>query len=183
MDFVEHIFDVSLSEFFECLSTSRKFRNDIINIFKNNKYNNCLWEFPPITSSTLNDKASFVIIPTSKFPSADPSSFNDKFNVTKSTKFVIFDNISGDTKLISPVPSTKKENNNEFCGHIMNFMKYCDDDQKHDLLKMLGDHVKNIMSLSIKQSIYVSTHGHGIPWLHIRISTHPKYYVYKKYTN
>ena len=57
-------------------------------------------------------------------------------------------------------------------------------EQKHDLLKEIGESMLNILNsqdFQDNENIWLSTHGLGIPWLHIRIDTIPKYYSYKNY--
>ncbi len=171
------IYDISAYEFFQNLSKSKEFRNDLIQKFKDSKYENVLWEFPPYSSSTKNNKAEFVIIGSAIFPPSNPQAFADQFNETNeiNKSVVVFDNISGDCKLISPVPDIM---NDKYMGHIMSQIKYGNTDTTHQLLKTLGDIVS---AYNNDKPLYVSTHGYGVPWLHLRLCDKPKYYHQKEY--
>jgi hypothetical protein len=164
-------------DFFSGLKKSKKTREKIINIFMNSDFDAIFWEFPLIKG---NDDTEFVFIKTDPklFGHANPKIYSNYFINENENSAVIFKNISGDTLLISPTPSNGK--NDEYSSHIMNFMKRSNNImQKHNLLKMIG----TIMTKNIKEgkTIYMSTHGLGVPWVHIRISRIPKYYQYKKY--
>jgi hypothetical protein len=170
-------FNESFKEQMIKLATSEEYRESIINIFIESEYDNCLWEFPRIGTDTINNMAEFVLIKSQPFPHADKSAFKDNFD--KYSDISVFRNISGDTLLISPNPNMLDFYHKEQCGHVMSFMKYGNVEQKHALLKNIG--IQMLKLVNSGQSIYLSTHGYGVPWLHMRLCDKPKYYKNKQY--
>ena len=169
-------FSMSMYDFFNSLVNNEIFRNEIIQIFKKSKFENVYWEFPPYYKTTTQSKAQFVFMSTSSFGKADSENFKEHLSNRETGEIVVFNNLSGDTKLIS---IASKNNNDMFC-HIMQFMKNAPSEYKHNLLIKIGcEMLKYSNSTS---PIYLSTHGHGVSWLHIRICNRPKYYTYKEYT-
>lgn len=165
-------FQMSMELFFENLKNNEIFRNDIINIFMECEHDNVYWEFPPFFLETKQNVAKFAIIKCGNFGKSNSASFKNFLNNKKDNEIVIFKNLSGDTDLIT-INSVDPENPN-FC-HIMKFMKNSSHKNKHQLLKTIG---KEMLKYSNNiDPIYLSTHGHGVPWLHVRISKFRKYYV------
>lgn len=168
-------------EFFLNLTLSEAFRQSIIDLFINSKFDNIYWEFPVYGKNFINNNAEFVFIRTNKFDSPNSTQFESYFHKHDSldncTQTINFPNLSGDTQLIIPC---KKTNNYQYCGHIMNFMKNGDDVQKHNLLQHIGLLMREN---EMKDKVFLSTHGDAIPWLHIRICSYSKYYTYDHYKN
>ena len=167
-----HKFQVTAITFFTLLASNETFRNEIIQIFVASKFNNAFWEFPAYCTSSAQNIAEFVLVETSGFGKADSSSFKEYLANKEDNQTVMFKNLSGDTNLITINSSNTK--NQTFC-HIMEFMKNSTYENKHKLLKKIGEEMLNHTNGT--NPVYLSTHGHGVPWLHIRICVKPKYYV------
>ena len=108
-----------------------------------------------INMTRLNDKSNY-------------SAFSSKFN--KNNRYVVsFENISKDAILVCPVPIQSKN-----YSSIYNFNKNASDTQK----KAFWKKVAQIAIIEQKKHgiVWLSTHGYGVPWLHVRISRKPKYY-------
>lgn len=169
-------FNVTLKEFYENLVTNEKFRDKIIEIFMESPYENALWEFPPYSATHANNRAEFILMETYSFGNADSSSFSEHFAGKPDGEIVVFNNLSGDTNLISVNSADTK--NNIFC-HIMAFMKRAPAKLKHNLLIRIGGEMSKYTTS--KSNVYLSTHGHGVSWLHVRICSKPKYYAFEEY--
>ena len=122
------------------------------------------------TSSFYDDsnfKEEIIYSPGLKKP-YDYSSFSKKIN-GKDKYVTSFSNLSGDTILIIPIPIKKKDYSN-----IFKFNQNASKTQK----KMFWKKVANIAIKEQKKhgNVFISTHGFGVPWLHVRISKQPKYY-------
>ena len=100
----------------------------------------------------------------------DINTFQEYFNKNKTEKYAIsFPNLSGDTTLIVPVPRVRKNFSNLFY-----FMKNASNKQQSELWKLV---VKEALKLlKVNENIWISTHGLGVNYLHIRVSNTPKYY-------
>lgn len=82
---------------------------------------------------------------------------------------ISFNNISGDTRLIIPAPvkgksfpTMKKFIDNASRQHQIEFWKYVAKEVKKEMKQ--------------HSELYISTHGLGVPYFHVRICTTPKYY-------
>ena len=129
-----------------------------------------LWRTSSINKqeSTLF-KQSFT--PCKKLPlKQDYTSFKKHISKAKKNENVIaFPNLSGDTILIVPVP---KKNKN--FATLKDFINNSDDKQQSDLWKCVAKEARK--SLKKHQKMWISTHGLGVPYLHVRICNKPKYY-------
>lgn len=171
---VNYKFQITTIDFFGLLISSESFRNQIIQIFLESKFVNVFWEFPPYSTSTTQNMAEFAFVTTSNFDKANSSSFSEYLKGKKDGEIVMFKNPSGDTDLITI--NSSNTNNQTFC-HIMEFMTNATYENKHNLLKKIGEEmIKHTNGKNAKNPIYLSTHGHGVPWLHVRICNKPKYY-------
>jgi hypothetical protein len=128
----------------------------------------------------------------------------------KNRKYAVcyFSNLSKDTTLVCPVPgpispgpirpgpissgptslgsSTTKSfvplpgDINIHSGHLIDFLKNGNKGQVNELIKLFS---RLALEISNKTKIvYISTHGHGVPWLHVRLSQTPKYYTHTTYS-
>lgn len=166
-----YIFNVSFELFFELLETNQLFRDLIINIFINSEFEYIYWQFPTYSNSTKLKNAQFDFVKATSFADANPKDFSDKFIGRSPGEIIIFKNKSGDTDLISVVP-TKYIDINSTCSDIMSFMVKGHPVLKSNMLIMIGkEMVKKI------NPCYLSTHGKGVEWIHIRLCNGPKYYV------
>ena len=96
------------------------------------------------------------------------SAFSSKF--TKNIKYVVaFSNLSNDTMLVCPVPIKSKN-----YSSIYSFNKNASDTQKKAFWKKVAQIA--IIEQNKHGIVWISTHGYGVPWFHVRISRKPKYY-------
>jgi len=167
----QYIFNITIETFFRLLQSNYTFRNTIINIFVNCDFEHVYWQFPVYSNETKNYKAIFELIKTTPFLKADYRPFYDKFIGKSPGDIVIFNSKSKNTQLISVVPTTSTSVNLT-CSDVMNFMKNCIPNLKHNMLQNIG----NAM-LKVNNSCYLSTHGKGVEWIHIRLCDKPNYYV------
>ena len=165
-----YIFNVNFESFFQLLTLNDQFIAIIINIFKNSNFQNVYWQFPLYSDKTKLNQAYFDLISTSRFNIANPSAFSNQFIGKLHGEIIVFENISGDTDLISIVP-TKNHNINSTFSDIMNFMKNGEYSLQLNMLKKIGSEMR------YRKHCYLSTHGKGVDWLHIRMCNSPKYYV------
>jgi len=168
----KYIFNMSLYDFFNALSSDNpNFINMIINIFINSEFKYVYWQFPCYSQSTKFNQASFEFIFADSFEEANSRDFADKFIRKPIRSIITFENKSGDTELISVVP-TMIPKDDLICSDIMSFMVNFNKESKINLLNTIGKKM-----LSKNKPCYLSTHGRGVPWIHIRICDTPKYYV------
>ena len=100
----------------------------------------------------------------------DLKPFSEHFDKNKDEKYAIgFPNLSGDTILVVPIP--RKSN-------IFYFMSNASEIQKKELWKKVALESKKF--LETNENIWISTHGLGVNYLHVRICNSPKYYENSK---
>ena len=96
---------------------------------------------------------------------------------SSSNKYVTsFVNLSGDTLLIIPIPKKNKD--------YTTIKDFCDNasiTQQKQFWKRVAIEIEKILRDNDK--IYISTHGLGVPYFHLRLDKIPKYYKTKFYQN
>ena len=101
----------------------------------------------------------------------DLKTFSKHFQKNKYA--VSFPNLSGDTILVVPQPRSGKKFTN-----IYHFMKNASQIQQKELWKLVARETRKM--LKKYDNIWVSSHGLGVDYLHIRICSYPKYYEKSK---
>ncbi len=135
------------------------------------------WETPPITIGTVDRNFEFVLVDTPAFVhrASDRYTFTDYFtNSDNDDGVVSFVNIGGDATLVVPSPRTGDDS----YGHLASFVRAAPEAQIDSMWRVLGQVVASSLS---QQSVWISTAGGGVAWLHIRLDSQPKYYAYAHY--
>jgi hypothetical protein len=136
------------------------------------------WESPPITTGTAEQPYECVLIDSFQLTAVepDPRPFASSFALAASHERVLaFENLGKDALLIVPCPSDARSR----YGHLAAFVRSAPDEQLHALFQKLGAELDKRLS---GRPIWVSTSGLGLPWLHIRLDSYPKYYNFRPYT-
>jgi hypothetical protein len=105
--------------------------------------------------------------------SQDPSAYNEYITKSKNKYVVSFPNPSGDTMLIIPIPRVKKN-----FATIKDFMDNASEIHKKEFWKEVSEIIREQMKDN--KHIWVSAHGLGVSYFHIRICQIPKYYFSDK---
>lgn len=104
----------------------------------------------------------------------DSSQFQKYIELSKNKYVTSFSNISGDSILIIPIP---KKNKN--FTTIKDFIDNSSINHQKLFWKRVVKEIKKI--LKDNEKIYISTHGLGVPYFHLRLDKNPKYYKTKKF--
>ena len=105
--------------------------------------------------------------------SQDPTPYNEYITKSKNKYVVSFPNPSGDTMLVIPMPRVKKN-----FATIKDFMDNASEIHKKEFWKEVSKIIREQMKDN--KHIWVSAHGLGVSYFHIRICQIPKYYFSKK---
>ncbi len=131
------------------------------------------WELPGVHLGNLDEAMQFVLVDYPRLirPSRQ-SAFAEYFHMNSGV--VRFGNLSGDTELVVPCPVDRK------CdySHFASFLRTAPQQQIQNLWLLVGATMFEQMGV---RPIWLSTAGMGVPWLHVRIATKPKYYAYGPY--
>jgi len=179
----------SLLNYFQSLSLDESIRDNFVSMIISTGYNRCYLEFPSLSHSDRERPAEFTVSKANEpFAPADWTIFRDKFKSlvdldlsAKRKKYDAFDfsNLNNDALLVCPIPTLDKDID-KHSGHLMDFLKNGDRGQVHELIKRFALKAIELISNDF-DVVYVSTHGKGVPWLHVRLSRTPKYYIHKPY--
>jgi hypothetical protein len=100
------------------------------------------------------------------------SSFARKFT---GNPIAVFENLRGDATLIVPEPPADGAQ----YPHLQAFLQSADWTTADELWSRVADAA--FKRLKRDQHVWVSTAGLGVPWLHFRIDTRPKYICHVPY--
>jgi hypothetical protein len=110
--------------------------------------------------------------------SADASAFAEHFRMD-TTPAVSFTNLGGDAQLVVPQPLIQDYKG--VYGHCANFMRGAPQSQSADTWRIVAKHYLEKVETREEASVWLSTAGTGIAWLHFRLDNRPKYYLYQPF--
>lgn len=102
------------------------------------------------------------------------NSFQEHIDNTIDDDATLFYNLSRDTLLIIPIPRKGLS-----FATIKDFIDNADKEQQISFWKFTGYVIEKYVNEN--SYAYVSTHGLGVPYFHLRISKIPKYYVTRSF--
>lgn len=135
------------------------------------------YETSPITKN-MKEKYQGVFIKSDALDKMkeDYSSFSQNIKKSENSDVTSFYNLSKSAYLVIPIPRKSKQ-----FTTLKDFMDNASERQQRNLWKEVAQSI--IMMLKKYDKVWVSTHGLGVPYLHIRIDTNPKYYQTVKFKN
>jgi len=124
----------------------------------------------------LDPVAEWVLVPTRAFDVTppDPSSFREALE--GATRVATFANLRGDATLVVPTEDADRA----VYGHLASFVRGAPREQVDALFVAVGTALQSVRSRS-KDTLWLSTAGLGVDWLHVRIDSRPKYYRHGPY--
>ncbi len=137
------------------------------------------WEMPPIRRGHPEIDYEYVAIRSDGLEQLHPDAraFDSKLRAARSSRSVVsFPNLGGDAFLVVPKPISSLES----YGHIAAFVRSAPAVQRQELFQTLGGAISDVLGENDKR-IWVSTSGLGVPWVHIRLDSYPKYYNHQPY--
>jgi hypothetical protein len=154
----------------------KDFRSLFLSILSSASFRAYRWETPPVTSETINRPFEFVLVdaPELDRPS-DETAFSNQLQSQSGDRGVIsFPNLGNDAVLVVPKPAADAS----AYAHLGAFVRSAPLEQQHELWRSVG----TVMEMRLAADpIWLSTAGMGVPWLHVRIDSRPKYYAFAPY--
>jgi hypothetical protein len=95
--------------------------------------------------------------------------FQEHFNNSQNKYVVSFPNLSKDTMLVVPMPVRGKN-----YSTLRDFMDHASEIQQKEFWKKVAEEAEKFMNE--KGKVWISVHGLGVDYTHVRISSSPKYY-------
>lgn len=144
--------------------------------YTNNVKLSFLYETSPIKNGKEKYKEKFIENKHLDRMKEDHSPFSEYINKSKNKYVISFYNLSRDTLLIIPTP--KKNRNYTTIKH---FIDNSSETQQKQFWKYVSKCIKKLIKNG-NITYWISTHGFGVPYFHLRISSKPKYFVTKSFT-
>jgi hypothetical protein len=143
-------------------------------ILQHSPFQGYFWEVKPVTLQLLEETFEFVLIESSSLPkvAAQVSAYQAYFH--QDSLVVSFPNLRKDAMLVVPVPVTEEK----FYSHLASFMRNVPRDQLLAFWRVVGAEMGKAIGTEKR---WLSTHGLGVYWLHVRIDSRPKYYHFLPY--
>jgi hypothetical protein len=136
------------------------------------------WETPPVAASTLGRPFEFVLTSATGLAGAAPDldAFRQQFDSDHDHDgVVVFESLGRDATLVVPCPLASAA----VYVHLAAFVRGAPDVQRHALFCCVANEVVSRVS---NRSLWLSTAGMGVYWLHVRLDSRPKYYRHTPYT-
>lgn len=117
----------------------------------------------------------FVLAPAPGFArmTADPAAFAGHFD---DGLVAAFDSLGGDARLVAPCPLGRRD----VALHLASFVRQAPADQVDALWIAVGREIAGWRRAK-RGPLWLSTSGLGVPWLHVRLDSRPKYYTHAEY--
>ena len=134
------------------------------------------WELPDLSPAAISSPFECVVIGSEALTDmrADPNDFAEHLKPAAPV-VVSFPNLDGDAVLVVP-----RQISGLACyGHLAAFVREAPREQQHALFQILADETEKLLNAG--RRFWISTSGLGVPWVHVRLDTYPKYYQYRPY--
>lgn len=137
------------------------------------------WEMPPLTHTVLHDTFECAVIrgDTLARMRADASAFASHLRGAP-LSVAAFRNLGGDALLIAP----RRISDADCYGHIATFLRAAPAAQRQELFQLLARKAEEMLEAT-RHRFWISTSGLGVPWVHVRLDSYPKYYQYRRYAD
>ena len=134
------------------------------------------WELPPLSNSSFDDEAEFVLIDAPPLARLlpEPTPFASQFEGCPGQDVVVFPNLGGDAILVVPCPLRPAE----AYPHLAAFLRLAAREQIRILWRVTAESLLHRIG---EAPIWLSTAGSGVAWLHLRLDSRPKYYHHRPY--
>ena len=152
------------------------FLDFLTSLLTNCEMDGFVWELPPVSASTLNRPFEFVLIDTGQpyHRAADPSDFEVHLKPLAGREEIAkFKNLSGDAILVVPSVIDGADYRD-----FLHFLQTAETSHIQGLWKALAGAVTEALT---EQPLWISVSGAGVAWLHIRLDTQPKYYLFSAF--
>lgn len=139
------------------------------------------WECKAVTIARLETVPyEHVVVRAPRFAPADPTAFAEHFSKCGDTSGAAhFASLGGDAMLVAPCERGERSHYSDIAA----FVRGAAPAQHAQLWQTVGRAFKRTLNARGDALTWVSTEGSGVPWLHIRLDSAPKYYHHQPYAN
>lgn len=93
----------------------------------------------------------------------------------------VFDNLGRDATLVAPRPPSISLARELRFAHLANYIQQTPLAEAADFINLVAKEYKHMLANSTHRSVYLSTSGLGVSYLHFRLEHAPKYYNYEAF--
>ena len=137
------------------------------------------WECPPVNSEhAASLPFEHVTVRARAFAPANPSDFHEHFASCAAASIITFANLGGDAQLVAPCERGAPRSN---YAHLAAFVRGAPEEQRIALWALVGERMEAALTERGKRPTWLSTEGSGVPWLHVRLDSRPKYFHHNVY--
>jgi hypothetical protein len=158
--------DLGTHDFFKLLSEVPQFAEGLREVFKAIPFKAYYLEFKPLRLEGKATSVEWVIInaPGLYEQKPDSSAFDSYIHANE---VVSFTNLAKDSILVIP-PKTGVD--------FANMARFIEQGSQEQFTALWSRVYQKIKAWGGEDALWISTHGHGVPWLHVRLDLKPKYY-------
>jgi len=152
------------------------FRDVFVSELAATTYPGFFWEMPPVSRGALSRAFECAVLRSDALAQmrADPSDFADQLKAATGS-VTSFHNLGRDALLIVPC----RVSSANCYGHFAAFLREGPREQQHALFRRLAIEAEKM--LQDGRRFWISTSGLGVPWVHVRLDSYPKYYQHRPY--
>lgn len=164
---------ITAEQFFTHLQ-NKEFALNFSKRLASQNFDAAFWECPAFSNGTASLPFHCVLISSLELAGkhADPSPFTRKLAAVANNDSGVFPNIDNTATLISPQVKTADY------GHLLAFLRKASAQQITNFWSVVG---KQAIEKISDKPLWISTSGLGVPWLHVRLDSKPKYYRHTPY--
>jgi hypothetical protein len=166
--------ELSFREVFQHWRTDGNFRAFWSQSLGEVPFDSHCWECPAVNSANLERafECVFVSSPLLAGLPPDPGPFAEYFRPDCSV--VTFESLGKDALLVAPCPGMQDEDFSD----LASFVATASDERASAFWMAVGEALEKRIGT---RPTWLSTAGLGVPWLHVRLDTRPKYYRHAPY--
>lgn len=174
---------LSYAEVIELWRGSEEFRAFLAEVLREAPMEAFFWEVAPVTVGTLGRPFECVLVQDGgalRRQRANLAAFREHFDSRPGEQVVTFPNLGGDAVLVAPAPTPGVTCDDSCYAHLAKFLRGAPREQVDEFWRRAGEAMVARVS---EKPVWLSTAGLGVPWLHLRLDSRPKYYRYRGYAN
>ena len=134
---------------------------------------------PDLETAEGKELVEHVTVDAGKhWPDASPNAFAAHFEAAQGRDVMSFPNVGGDATLVAP----REAGPRGAYGHMAAFVRGAPAAQQVALWAAVGEALARTLAGLGERPVWLSTAGRGVPWLHVRLDSEPKYYRTQGYT-
>jgi len=136
------------------------------------------WECRPMRGSTAGATAfEWVVLHSPAVSRLVPDPRPFRVQLAAARGMATFDNLGGDATLVAPTTG----GDGERCAHLVEFLRTAGSRRRLALWSAVGAALEDWFGSKPEKTVWLSTSGLGVSWLHVRLDSRPKYITWRPY--